>query len=170
MPHRKMLAPINTVKHYVHRSNSGVASGSISSNVIVDAVVAPATGNAFDVKESAVIKAVHIEFWLLMVGASGSTSQFAMIIEKVPSNQASVTVAQMLNLGAYTNKKNILYTTQGVLGSFIDGSPSIPIIKSWFLIPKGKQRFGLGDRLVVSMAPTGQTTNICGLSTYKEYI
>ncbi len=170
MRHRRMLAPINTVKHYVHRSNLAIASGGITAISVVDAVVAPATTNPFDVKEGAVVKAVHLEYWLLPSGDTGETTQFAAVLEKVPANAPSVTAAQTANLGSYLNKKNILWTSQGVLGQGIDGQSSVPVIRNWVLIPKGKQRFGQGDRLMFSVAPIATTLQICGLSTFKEYI
>ncbi len=164
-----MLAPINANKHYVHLTNASVASGAIRNHFVVDAVVAPASANAFDVEEGSVVKAIYFEYWINSDGGTGTTTQFALIIEKVPSNLASVSAAQMLNLGAYTNKKNIFYSTQGNLGASVDGQSSVPIQRGWLLIPKGKQRMGLGDRIITTIAPVGQAVTICGIVTYKEY-
>ncbi len=169
MRHRKMLAPINSNKHYVHRTNTAVASAAVSAHTVVTAVVAPASSTAADVEEGSIVKAIHLEYWLSNIGAASTNTQFIVLFEKVPSGQASVTVAQSANLGAYPNKKNILWTSQGVLASEDDGSNSVPIIRDWVLIPKGKQRMGLGDELVFSLVPTGTAINFCGLSTYKEY-
>ncbi len=164
-----MLAPINSNKHYVHRTNTAVASAAVSAHTVVTAVVAPASSTAADVEEGSIVKAIHLEYWLSNIGAASTNTQFIVLFEKVPSGQASVTVAQSANLGAYPNKKNILWTSQGVLASEDDGSNSVPIIRDWVLIPKGKQRMGLGDELVFSLVPTGTAINFCGLSTYKEY-
>ncbi len=170
MRHRRMLAPINSNKHYVHRTNTSIATGSISAHIAVNSVVAPATSNAEDVEEGSVVKAVHLEYWLNSDGATGTTVQFILIVEKVPSGQTAVTAAQIVNLGAYQNKKNILYTTQGNLGASVDGQSSVPVLRDWVLIPKGKQRMGLGDRIVTSMHPIGSVgAAFCGLVTYKEY-
>ncbi len=168
MRHRRMLAPINSVKHYVHNTNTSLASNAVKSLVLVDAAVAPATGTAADVKEGAVIKAVFIEQWVRSNAATGASTQFSFLIEKVPANVASVTSAQIVNLGAYTNKKNVLYFTQGVIGDI--ETNSMPVFKNWILIPKGKQRFGLSDRLVATVFALGNALQTCGFSTYKEYI
>ncbi len=164
-----MVAPINSNKHYVHRTNTAVASAAVSAHTVVDSVVAPVAASAESVEEGSVVKAVHLEYWLSNIGATGTNTQFIVIFEKVPSGQNSVTVAQSANLGAYPNKKNIFFTSQGVLGTQVDGSNSVPIIRDWALIPKGKQRMGLGDELVFSLVPTGTAINFCGLTTYKEY-
>ncbi len=169
MRHRKLLAPINTVKHYVHSSNAVIATGAIRNVTLIDAVVAPATSNAFDVKEGAIIKAVYIEWWIKGKDAAGGSSQFTMIIEKNPVNVGTATIANMSNLGAYNNKKNVLYSTQGVIGDL--STNGVPILRTWVLIPKGKQRFGLADRLTSTILAIG-TNGIqsCGIATYKEFI
>ncbi len=169
MRHKRMLAPINTVKHYVAKTNTAVVSGGLVSEFISDAVVAPATANAFSVREGAIIKAVHVEVWIIGDEATDTTSQFVFVIEKAPGNTTAITVTNMLNLGAYANKKNILYTSQGVLGAGIDGSGSIPVFRGWVMIPKGKQRQGLDDSLRWHLTAVG-SLRVCGLVTYKEFV
>ncbi len=167
MGKRRVLAPIVTRKHYVHRTNASIASGALVANLVTDAVVAPATTLASDVAEGSVVKAVHLEIWLRSGGVAGSTTQFIVIVEKLPTGNPIMTAAQSLNLGAYPNKKNILYTTQGVIGG--TDNNSIAVLRDWILIPKGKQRQGLGDRIVVNVSTVGQAMNNCGLFTYKEF-
>ncbi len=169
MARRRMLAPITSMKHYTHKSNAVITDAAVVNITVVDAQVAPASSNALDVEEGSIVKAIHLEYWLLSNGATGSDCQFTVIVEKVPSNLAAVTAAQIVNLGAYTNKKNILFTSQGVIGAGVDGQGALPVINMWLLIPKGKQRMGLGDRIVVSFLPIGENVNICGLATYKEF-
>ncbi len=167
MRHRRMVAPINSIKHYVHIENASTASAAIRSLVIVDAVSAPAAGAASEVKEGSIVKAIFLEYWVKSEAAANTDTKFQMMYEKVPAGQVSVTFAQMNNLGAYTNKKNVLYFTQGVLGD--TNTDSVPIHRTWFLIPKGKQRMGLGDRIVVSLTATGTAVQNCGFTTFKEY-
>ncbi len=170
MRHRRMLAPINSVKHYVHQTNANLASGVIRNQVLVDAVtVAAAGGNAQDVTEGSLVKAVHLDFWCMNEAATGVNTQFNAILEKVPTGQAGATAGEMVNLGAYENKKNILNSFQGNLAAAVDGAQSLPYMQGWFKIPKGKQRFGVGDSLVLSLLTSGATVAICGLCTYKEY-
>ncbi len=159
---RRMLAPINSIKHYVHQSAASISSGANLSFVIVDAIIkGAARSNAKDVEEGAVIKAVYIELWL-----NGTADQTATwVLVKRPSSLLAPTVAQMTNLGTYENKKNIFVSGQGLTPS---GGNQMAMFKGWYPIPKGKQRFGLGDILSVTVNSTGGTAIICGLSTYKE--
>ncbi len=164
---RRLLAPINTIKHYVTLTNGGTGTGVVRVFEAVDAKSVIA--DAQDVVEGAIIKAVHYEIWVISNGATGVSSQFMLVIEKVPAGQASITAAQMLSLASYPNKKNIFYTFQGVQGPSIDGSAAIPIYRDWLRIPKGKQRFGLSDRLIASFQALGTGAQSCGLATYKEW-
>ncbi len=161
-----MLAPINTEKHYLATSKTSVAQSTVLAIPIVDAVADPTATN--EVQEGAIIKAVHLEYWVSVDATLGDIGQQIAVLEKVPVNQASITFAQIVNLGAYTNKKNILWTFQGLVNDS-NSSGAIPIIRDWMLIPKGKQRFGLSDRLVFTLASVVTTAVICGLSTYKEF-
>ncbi len=162
-----MVAPINSIKHYVALTNASIASGAISNTTQINAVVAPATSNAFDVIQGAVIKAIYVELWLGSNEAGASESQFVVTVEKKRDSEPNMTNAQALNLGSYPNKKNILYTTQGIVGS-LAVTGAVPIIRQYILIPKGKQRFGLEDELMVNIAAVGSLQR-CGITTYKEY-
>ncbi len=161
-----MLSPIHTIKHYVHHTNAFTASAAVRGQAPV-VVVSGLPSSAGETKEGSVIKAVFIEVWLQSQATTGDTCQFAFIIVKTPAGAANPTAAEMLNLGAYDNKKNILFTSQGVLGDL--NTQAVPIHRDWVRIPKGKQRFGLGDRLVWMLAPIGFGMQSCGISTYKEY-
>ncbi len=160
-------SPIVSRKHYVHRSNTQLASGVIQNNIVVESVVSPATAAASEVKEGSVVKAVYVEMWVGGAGLSGNSTQFNLTLEKISSDGPVMTFSQSLNLGAYPNKKNIFYTTQGVLAG--EDVQTIPIIRNWVLIPKGKQRMGLSDRIMLNIAASGQNIDTCGIFTYKEY-
>ncbi len=167
MRHRRMLAPINSVKHYVQHENATVASGARRGIVLVDATAAPATAATSDVKEGSIVKAVFIESWVKSNASAGTDTKFQLQLEKVPAGQIGVSFTQMNNMQAYDNKKNTLFYSQGVIGDLT--TQAIPVVRQWFKIPKGKQRFGLGDRLILNISATAAEINNCGFSTYKEY-
>ncbi len=166
---RRMQSPINSVKHYVQHSNAVVASGAIINQIVAVGVQAPATSTTADVRQGAVIKAVFVERWIVGDGTTGVSCQFTLTIEKKRKGEPNMTAANAANLMAYPNKKNILYTTQGIIPSAIDGANSVPVVRQFFLIPKGKQRFGQDDQLIVNIAAIVALRN-CGFETYKEYV
>ncbi len=167
MRHRGVKPVITTTKHYVHHTEFNIAAGGISVQPAVHAVTVNNITAAHDVREGSVIKAVYIERWLVGDDAAGINAQFNLTVEKKSGSQPDMTFANSANLGAYPNKKNILYTTQGIVGSS-DGFSPIPVIRQYILIPKGKQRFGLDDELHVNISFVTKGTT-CGLETFKEY-
>ncbi len=158
-----MLAPIVTRKHYVHFPATAKATGTAQTIPIAAAAVAPATTNSSDVTEGSVVKAVYVEMW---GGAAAENQTMNACVVKNPSGVAAPTYAEMQNLGAYANKKNILQFHQGLAPA---NGVVIPLFREWIKIPKGKQRMGLADSIDLVVSATGTTISFCGDFTYKEY-
>jgi len=158
---------VNAIKHYINVENIEVASGTAQVAVIVAAVAQNAVAAVQDVVEGSLVKAVFLEFWVSSRAAAGTDTKFQLCVEKVSLNSLGATFAEMNTLHGYVNKKNILFFSQGVIGDLT--TQAIPVVRQWFKIPKGKQRFGLGDRLLVTISSTAAILNRCGFSTYKEY-
>ncbi len=159
-----MKAKIKSIKHYSHVSASVVTNSSRAFQNIVSAIAEGAARSAtYNVEEGATVNAVFMEFW-----CSGVTidKTFTWCIVKLPSGADAPTFAEMANLGTYVNKKNILVSGQGLAPT---NGNVLNLIRNWVHIPKGKQRFGLGDSLVFAIAAVGTNINYCGLSTFKEY-
>ncbi len=165
MRHRRMLAPINSVKHYVQNENAQVASGAVRVMPVATAVAQEAITAPDEVTEGSIVKNVYIEHWVKSFANAGEDTKFQFILEKVVSGQASATFAQMNNLSAYPNKKNILFFSQGVIGDLT--TQAIPVVRNWFKNPKA--RMGLGDVLVATLSATAAVIQNCGFMTYKEY-
>ncbi len=158
-----MKAIINSVKHYVHIPVAVVTSGARTSFQLVKATVAPATGAASEVREGSTVKAIYLELWVSGVTADKTGNGLVM---KVVGNSAVPSFAEMQNLGAYGQKKNILATHQGLMPT---GGNIVPLFREWIKIPRGKQRMGLGDFVFTIVSGTATNVNVCGFATYKEY-
>ncbi len=155
---------INAIKHYFHTPAAVLTSGTSVAINIVSAIAEGATrSNAFDVYEGATVKAVYVEHWLSGVTIDKTGT---WVIVKLPASVAKPTTTEMANLGTYKNKKNILNSGQGLLPT---NGNVMNIYKGWIKIPKGKQRFGLGDKLQLVLSAVGTNVNHCGISTFKEY-
>ncbi len=97
-----------------------------------------------------------------------SNQFFTITLEKVPGAGNTITFTESTDLFSYANKKNIIYTTQGLASNDGIAAP-IPVIRQWFKIPKGKQRMGLGDTWNLNVSSRGSDDLImCGFMTYKE--
>ncbi len=160
-----MRAPINSTKHYVQVSLSTAAAGARNTETIINAKsLSLVTASANDVRAGAIIKAVWLEFWL-----RGETNQGAeqLAVVKTEGNGSSPTFIEMGNFMDYQNKKNCLFFHQGL--STDSNTMPIPVVRGWFKIPKSKQRFGLGDKLSVTISGLALAVEYCGFATFKEY-
>ncbi len=160
-----MRAPIHSVKHYVQTSLTSIASGAKADITLVDAVAMPDVNTVSEVTEGAIVKAVYIELWIIG-GVSSATA--ITVLCKFPGGLAAFGTTSLAALGGAVNKKNILFVSQGLTSNDGIASP-INIMRGWYKIPKSKQRFGLGDKLLLQVFAQSQAQEICGFATYKEY-
>ncbi len=161
-----MRPVIHSQKHYVQMSRSSALTGARNTERLILAAEGTVANLVDEVIEGAIVKAIYIELWLW-----GSTIDQSSIVTltKQPAGTIGPTFAEMVALGTYDNKKNILFTHMGLASSDSNSAP-INIMRGWYKIPKSKQRFGLGDRLALSIASQGDATIFyCGFATYKEY-
>ncbi len=162
----RMRAIVNTIKHYVQMETAVVASAAVRTAILVAAVAQNNVSSVQDVVEGSRVSAVFIESWVQSQATAGNDTKFQMMLEKVPAGAVPATFAQMNTLMGYLNKKNVLFFTQGVIGDLT--TQGVPVIRQWFKIPKSKQRFGLGDELVLTISANGFNINNCGFATFKE--
>ncbi len=163
-----MKAPIHSKKHIVQISQSTVSQAAVAGTIIVEALEATSTTPTV-VEEGAIVKSCYVEFWVSQDSAS-VVGSYTVILLKNPGGNANPVTADIAALHDYDNKKNILFTAQGLLTPNDGGQ--VPVIRGWYKIPKGKQCFGLKDRLQVFIRNNNATAidiNFCGLAIYKEY-
>ncbi len=161
-----MRPVIHSVKHYKQITRSTVTTVTANSEQLCKAVESTIANLENEVPEGAVVKAVYIELWLLNSSNDGSD---VVVLSKNSLNTVGPSFTQMNTLFTYPEKKNILFTHQGLSSNNGVGNP-IPVMRGWYKIPKSKQRFGLGDTLNITIANNGPSTlEYCGFATYKEY-
>ncbi len=161
-----MKAPIVSKKHIVQFTEFNVLTATVTGHEFVKGAAVSGVDTPSEVVEGQIVKAIYLEYWF--TGQGSNTASFVAILEKVASNPSVPSLSEMTTLDSYNNKKNILYTTQGLVASSND-NPT-PIFRGWFKIPRGKQRFGLSDVLRVNIAAIGaEGISGCGFGTYKAY-
>jgi len=163
-----LRAPIHSKKHIVQISQSTVSQAAVVVTNLIDSIEGSSTTPA-QVNEGAIVKACYVEFWVNQDSAS-TVGSYTVILFKQPGDSTGMSTTEAAALHDYNNKKNILFTGQGLLTPNDGGQ--VPVLRSWYKIPKGKQRFGLGDRLQIVIRNNNATAidiNFCGLAIFKEY-
>ncbi len=159
---------IQSKKHIFQISQSTVGQAIVDITTFIQAIEgAPSAPHT--VGEGAIVKACYVELWASQDSAS-VVGSYTVILYKNPGNANPVTTAQMAALHDYDNKKNILFTGQGLLTPSDGGQ--VPVLRGWYKIPKGKQRMGLGDTMQIAIRNNNLTAidiNFCGFVLFKEY-
>ena len=155
---------IHSDKKYIQVTFSSATTLARNLETIATSVESTVANQPTEVPEGANIRSVYCEMWIL--GSTQDAFATAMV-EKGPSGHPGATFTEMTNLSTYDNKKNILWTFQGLAPNESGANP-VPIIREWLKIPKGKQRMGLGDKLRFSIASRGVgDINYCGFFLFK---
>ncbi len=163
-----MRPVIKSKKHVNQISQGTIAQSAVVITGIIEALEATSTSPSV-VEEGAIVKAIYFEYWL---GNASSTvvGSYTTIVVKLAGGFNQPDAADVAALHDYTNKKNILFTSQALVPPTDGGQ--IQVLKQWIKIPKGKQRFGLGDKIQIVTRNNNSTSvaiNFCGLAIYKEY-
>ncbi len=163
-----MVRPtVNTRKHVVQRSLTTIPNGTTENELIAEVVDVASANQSFEIREGATIKAVWVELWYI-----GEGSQPVVQISSLEKQVAGIAMTSVLSgdYDSYVNKKNVFKMTQGIVGDA--NSNPVPVFREWIAIPKGKQRFGAGDKLVLNITCSSEATfdlSYCGVFIYKEY-
>ncbi len=161
-----MKAPIASRKHYVQFTEFTTASAAVTNHIYALGQAVQNVNLAAEVVEGEIVKSIFLEYWV--IGNGATPGSFVAIVEKSVAGQAAPTFSEMSTLDAYPNKKNILYTTQGLVSD--DTANPTPLMRNWIKIPKGKQRIGLDDQIRVTLAALGASgLTGCAFGTYKSF-
>jgi len=162
-----MVRPmVHSTKHYVQTSINTIVAGALASVVLISAVAVGSKNNATEVEEGNSVKACYIEHWLR--SGEVTPASYIMALYKLPGAGVAFTSAQLAAIHDSENKKNVLFFSQGLVNDA--DADATPILRQWYKIPKSKQRFGLGDQLILAIFAQGAIDlHDCGFATYKEY-
>jgi len=154
---------VNTEKHYHQDSLFAVAAGAITPRRIMEATAAP-DGTSQEIRVGAVVTAVYVEMWL--TGDDTVQGSAILALEKISTSQTNMSAANIAALHLYANKKNVFHVFMGLMPP--NTQNPVAAVRGWFKIPKSKQRFGLGDKLVLNIFGQSDGLAGCGFYTYKE--
>jgi len=150
----------------VQTTLTNVPGGSVANIVLVHAKQVFDQNNPTEVAVGTVIKAIYLEYWFVGGGAQPPT--MTTFLAKYPGGVGQIDATDIQSLDGWNNKKNILEMHQGFIGD--SNTNPVPMFRHWIKIPKGKQRFGIDDRLILSTkAIITDDVELCGVTIYKAY-
>ncbi len=161
-----MRPVVKSTKHIVQFPIDQIATGTLQTVTLASAVALQDANASSEIVEGSIIKAIFIELWL---HNQSNLAEQIVTVQKGQSGDFGPTFAEQAALFTYNNKKNVLFTHQGLSSNDGVGNP-VAILRNWIKIPKSKQRFGLADNLTLSISNvSANDLNRCGMAIYKEY-
>ncbi len=158
-------AIVTSRKHIIQNSLLSTASGAVTNITLANVVDRSAANTNLEIVQGSIIKAVYLEYW--HTGDDAVQGSMIAVLEKLVAGATPIAAGQIAALDSYDNKRNVLHTFMGLLGP----NTQVPMtsVKGWFKIPKGKQRFSVGDKLTFSVFGQSDGVITCGFAIYKEY-
>lgn len=157
------LRPINSVKNIVDGTFLGVSGGTQTKTLVANGVN-DYTGASGQVPIGATVKSVYLFIQILDSGSTATNVDW--YIWKGPLDLNAGMPAPGAT-GGDENRKYILHEEKGIPGNALDGAFPLTF-KGVIKIPRGRQRFGEGDRLQVN-AVGASAYNMCLKCIYKFY-
>ncbi len=156
------LRPINSVKNIVDGVFLGVTAGTNTDVQLVD-TVNDYTGLTGTVPIGAKVSSIYL--FVQIISADSGVANSDWFIIKDPAD--ALTIPTPGATGGSNVRKFILHEEKGIPGNALDGAYPLTF-KGVIKIPRGYQRCGEDDRIVLRMRSADQY-NACVKAIYKFY-
>ncbi len=163
------LRPVNRIKHVVD-GQFGNALGVANDFNLVLTVDNPILANRTEVATGSKVNAIYLKLEAYAT-TSGALSNFYMYVFKNPGGNLVLPAANAV--GSSDNKKYVIHQEMVMLqkeptADALGGNPRT-VFNGVIVIPRGYQRMGPNDLLVLRMFSPGVDTDSCTQCHYKEF-
>ncbi len=158
------LRPINRIKHVVDSQNATAAGTQASFNLIVSADN-PGLANTAQVATGSKVSAIYLRVEVVAT-TSAALPNCYMIVFKNPGGNLSTPAAN--TVGSNDNKRYVIHQEMLMLQRQ-DGSNPRTLFNGVIRIPRGYQRAGPNDVLLVALLAPGVAIEFCIQGHYKEF-
>ncbi len=161
---RSSLIKINTLKHVVDLQG-GLIVNTQAEEILVDATDAPvAATNPQEIENTSSINAVFLNVQVAATSTAALANVY-MYVAKNPGN--NLTMPNANAVGKSDNRRHVLHQEMIMTEKNTTAIPRT-LFKGVIKIPRGKQRFGVDDRLSIFLLSPGTTYDYCIQCIYKE--
>ncbi len=164
MPFRNRLRPVKSYKHVID-IQGGLVAGAQLNSILADAVDAPILTGTASVEVASTIRAIYLKVEAYATTAV-ALSNIYMTVMKNPSN--ALTAPAPNAVGASDVKKQIIHQEMVMMQQVAEGNPRT-LFKGVIRIPRGYQRMGQDDTLLLSLLSPGVAAFFCIQCIYKEF-
>ncbi len=161
---RSSLIKINTLKHVVDLQG-GLGVNVQQEEILVDAEDNPVFAtNPQQINTSSSVNAIFLNVQVAATSTAALANVY-MYVAKNPGN--AITMPQANVVGKSNDRKHVLHQEMIMTEKNTTAIPRT-LFKGVIRIPRGKQRFGIEDRLSIFLLSPGTTYDYCIQCIYKE--
>ncbi len=152
------LRPVNRIKHVVDTSAT-VTAGTQLNTVIIDTVDAPVLANTDEVITGSKVHGIYLKVEVASNEMdAGAIPNVYMVVFKNPGSNLTTPAAN--SVGSNDSKRYIIHQEMILINNLAGGNPRI-LFNGVIKIPKGYQRNGPDDALVVGVLSTAVNITFC---------
>ncbi len=158
------LRPVHSIKHIIDLQG-GLTVGTVTSNTLILAKDAPVLAGEIEVETASTISAIFLNIQV----AASSTAALANVYMAVSKNPGgNLADIDPQTVGDDDNKKFVIHQEMIMTEKNTTAIPRT-LFKGVIRIPRGYKRFGINDKLVVTLKSPGVTMDFCIQCIYKEF-
>ncbi len=165
--YRRSLNVVHRIKH-ITDTNATVSAATTLPTVLILGRDAPVLAATREVESGAKVHGIFLNVQIQGNQiTSGAIPNIYMAVYK--SKGGNIPDINPASTGANADKSNIIHQEMGMFQSdSVDGNPKT-LFKGVIVIPKGLQRFGIDDELVITVRSTAVNFKVCIQCIYKEF-
>ncbi len=164
MARSSFLRPIRSIKHVVDVQGALTTGGQNDVVPLVDAIDSPTTADVDSVEVASRVSSIYLNVQVYAT-SEASLANVYMYVMKNPGN--NLTPPAPNAVGAADEKKFIIHQEMRMMGGATTENP-ITLFSGVIKIPRGYQRFGFKDRLIINISTPGNSIDYCFQCIYKE--
>lgn len=162
---RSQLRPVHSLKHIID-TQGGLIAGTPTTSSVVKAVTAPNVQTSpEEVEEGSTVNSIFLNVQVSATQTSALANVYLLVV-KNPGNQVVIPNGNVV--GTSKVRKFVIHQEMIMTEK---NSTAIPrtLFKGVIKLPRGYRRFGIDDRLAISLFSPGITFDFCFQCIYKEY-
>ncbi len=168
MGFRSNKRPIMSVKKVIDASGA-LVSGAVSDVPVLDVTTGAAWVDSANtsIPIGATVSSIYLSIFVFLDGAIGATSPVIdWFFAKNPANNLTLPLPGAT--GGNENRRWVMHEEKGLAPSIDDGGTPM-VFKGVLKIPRGRQRMGVDDELIIRILSAGHPGFFCLKCIYKFY-
>ncbi len=157
------LRPVHSIKHVVD-IQGGLVGGTQANNDLIESVDAPTVAIADRVETGSTVNAIYLKVEAYAT-STAALANFYMIIWKNPGGNITAPVPNQV--GVDDDKRFVIHQEMVMMEKNTTGNPRT-VFAGVLKIPRGYKRFGINDKLEISVLSPGVSSDFCIQCIYKE--